>query len=232
MKISLFALLVSVLFAPSMLNGQGTSTDLSKTYPFPELKYDFQALEPYIDSLTMSIHYQRHYRGYYNNFLKAIDATPLAGMSIETILAQVSNHSTALRNNGGGYFNHLLFWENLSPNGGQPSAELQKAIEKQFGSMDNLKTQFNAAALSVFGSGWVWLIISDNSELKVVTTANQDNPLMDVAPLKGKPLLALDVWEHAYYLKYQNKRADYIDAFWNVIDWNTVSNRYKAIHAK
>ena len=177
----------------------------------------------------MSVHYNRHYRGYYNNFLKAIEGTPLAGMPVEEILAQVSKHSTAIRNNGGGYYNHLLFWENMSPNGGEPSAELQKDLIKRFGSMEAFQKEFAAAALSVFGSGWAWLILDQNNELAVVTSSNQDSPMMDVAPVKGKPLLALDVWEHAYYLKYQNKRVDYIESFWKVVDWQTVSNRYKAL---
>ncbi len=232
MKNIVILILTAFLFSPVMLTAQSPSAGRSDAYPFPPLKYDYQSLEPYIDSLTMSIHYNRHYRAYYTNFLKAIEGTSLAGLPIEAILAQVSGHSAALRNNSGGYYNHLLFWENLSPNGGAPSVELQKSIEKQFGSMEGFKKEFNAAALSVFGSGWAWLIITDSQELKVVTSANQDNPLMDVAALKGKPLLALDVWEHAYYLKYQNKRVDYIDSFWKVIDWSCVDNRFKSNKGK
>lgn len=225
---SVFLLWLSVL--PVALRAQTPISGSSPTHPFPALNYDYSALEPYIDSTTMAIHYNRHYRGYYNNFLKAIEGTPLAEMPVEEILAQVSKHSTAIRNNGGGYYNHLLFWENMSPNGGEPSAELQKAITKRFGSMEGFQKEFVAAALSVFGSGWAWLIVTESGELAVVTSSNQDSPIMDVAPVKGKPLLALDVWEHAYYLKYQNKRVDYINSFWKVVDWQTVSNRYKALN--
>ncbi len=224
---SVFLLWLSVL--PVALRAQTPISGSTPTHPFPALNYEYSALEPYIDSTTMTIHYNRHYRGYYNNFLKAIEGTPLAEMPVEEILAQVSKHSTAIRNNGGGYFNHFLFWENMSPKGGEPSAELQKAISKRFGSMEAFKKEFAAAALSVFGSGWAWLILDQNNELAVVTSSNQDSPIMDVAPVKGKPLLALDVWEHAYYLKYQNKRVDYIESFWKVVDWQTVSNRYKAL---
>ena len=229
MKTCIFVFLVSLSLSPVVLTAQSTQSGSSPIHPFPALKYEYSALEPYIDSTTMSVHYNRHYRGYYNNFLKAIEGTPLADKTVEEILAQVSKHSTAIRNNGGGYYNHLLFWENMSPNGGQPSAELQKAIVKRFGSMEAFQKEFAAAALSVFGSGWAWLILSENNELAVVTSSNQDSPMMDVAPVKGKPLLALDVWEHAYYLKYQNKRVDYIESFWKVVDWQTVSNRYKTL---
>lgn len=194
--------------------------------PFPPLKYSFSALEPYIDSTTMKIHYERHYAAYYNNYLKAVAGTDVADKPVESVLATVSSFPVAVRNNGGGYFNHRLFWENLSPNGGKPSQALLQAINKAFGSLDGFKKEFSAAAASVFGSGWAWLLIDTAGNLRITTTPNQDNPLMDVAQVKGVPLLALDVWEHAYYLKYQNKRADYLEAFWNVVDWNTVSQRF------
>lgn len=229
MKRVISVLLLSVCCVPLLVVGQPSVASGSNVHPFPALNYEYSALEPYIDSTTMTIHYNRHYRGYYNNFLKTIEGTPLADKPVEEILAQVSNHSTAIRNNGGGYYNHLLFWENMSPKGGEPSAELQKSISKRFGSMEAFQKEFVTAALSVFGSGWAWLIVTESGELAVVTSPNQDSPIMDVAPVKGKPLLALDVWEHAYYLKYQNKRVDYIESFWKVVDWLTVSNRYKAL---
>jgi len=197
------------------------------SFQLPTLKYDYKALEPYIDALTMEIHHTKHHGAYTNNLNAAIEGTSLSSLSIEDILKDISKHSPAVRNNGGGYYNHNLFWETMSPNGGgEPKGELLKSIIKNFGSFAEFKEKFNSAASTRFGSGWAWLVLS-NSELKVFSTPNQDNPLMDVSEIKGFPLLGLDVWEHAYYLKYQNRRPEYIQNFWNVVDWNYVEKRFE-----
>lgn len=197
------------------------------SFQLPTLKYDYKALEPYIDALTMEIHHTKHHGAYTNNLNAAIEGTSLSSLSIEDILKDISKHSPAVRNNGGGYYNHNLFWETMSPNGGgEPKGELLKSIIKNFGSFAEFKEKFNSAATTRFGSGWAWLVLS-NSELKVFSTPNQDNPLMDVSEIKGFPLLGLDVWEHAYYLKYQNRRPEYIQNFWNVVDWNYVEKRFE-----
>ncbi len=197
------------------------------SYDFPALPYAYNALEPAIDSLTMSIHYDRHHRAYYTKFLTLVKESKLEGQSLEDIFSSVSNYPEALRNNAGGYYNHTLYWENMSPKGGgKPSGELAAAIDRKFGSFEKFKEAYANAAKGKFGSGWAWLILDSERELKITSTANQDNPLMDVAGQKGTPLLALDVWEHAYYLKYQNKRADYVEAFWSVVNWNEVERRY------
>jgi len=202
------------------------SGEPAKKHEFWSLCYPYDALEPYIDAATMEIHHSKHYRAYYDNFMKAIAGTGMETESLEEIFKKTGQLSSSIRNNGGGYYNHNVFWANLSPEGGEPSAELKTAIESAFGSWDNFKAEFNKASLSVFGSGWAWLILSAEGKVEITTTANQDNPLMDVVAKKGLPLLALDVWEHAYYLNYQNRRAAYIEAFWNVINWNEVNNRY------
>lgn len=197
------------------------------SFQLPTLKYDYKALEPYIDALTMEIHHTKHHGAYTNNLNAAIEGTSLSSLSIEDILKDISKQSPAVRNNGGGYYNHNLFWETMSPNGGgEPKGELLKSIIKNFGSFAEFKEKFNSAATTRFGSGWAWLVLS-NSELKVFSTPNQDNPLMDVSEIKGLPLLGLDVWEHAYYLKYQNRRPEYIQNFWNVVDWNYVEKRFE-----
>lgn len=197
------------------------------SFQLPTLKYDYKALEPYIDALTMEIHHTKHHGAYTNNLNAAIEGTSLSSLSIEDILKDISKHSPAVRNNSGGYYNHNLFWETMSPNGGgEPKGELRKSIIKNFGSFAEFKEKFNSAASTRFGSGWAWLVLS-NSELKVFSTPNQDNPLMDVSEIKGFPLLGLDVWEHAYYLKYQNRRPEYIQNFWNVVDWNYVEKRFE-----
>lgn len=196
-------------------------------FELPKLKYAYDALEPHIDARTMEIHHSKHHGGYTSKLNAAIEGTRLEGKSIEEILSGVSSHSTAVRNNGGGYYNHNLFWEVMSPNGGgMPSGDLKDAIEKDFGSFESFKEKFNNAAATRFGSGWAWLIKSANGGLEVTSSPNQDNPLMDIAEVKGTPILGLDVWEHAYYLKYQNKRPDYINAFWNVINWEEVAKRF------
>lgn len=197
-------------------------------FQLPDLPYAKDALEPYIDAQTMEIHHGKHHAGYTSKLNDAVAGTALEGKTIEEILAQVSQHGAAVRNNGGGYFNHDLFWKVMGPNGGgQPSGELASAIEADFGSFEAMKEEFAQAAATRFGSGWAWIIIS-NGKLKITSTANQDNPLMDIAEVKGSPILGLDVWEHAYYLKYQNRRPDYIEAFFSVINWEEVAQRYAA----
>jgi len=195
-------------------------------FKLPNLPYAFDALEPHIDALTMEIHHDRHHAGYTNNLNAAIAGTDLDNKSILEILAGVSKHSTTVRNNGGGFYNHALFWEVMAPNGGgTPKGDLGTDISKAFGSFDAFKDEFSKAAATRFGSGWAWLVRNE-SGLVVCSTANQDNPLMDLADVKGTPVLGLDVWEHAYYLKYQNKRPDYIAHFWDVINWDNVAGRY------
>ncbi len=197
-------------------------------FELPKLAYAYDALEPNIDARTMEIHHTKHHAGYTNNLNAAIEGTALADQSIDDILAGISAHSAAVRNNGGGFYNHDLFWKVMSPNGGGlPSGDLLQAIEKNFGSFDTFKDQFSKAAATRFGSGWAWLVQKKDGSLVVSSTPNQDNPLMDIAEVKGTPVLGLDVWEHAYYLKYQNLRPNYISAFWNVINWNEVASRLK-----
>jgi len=198
-------------------------------FKLPDLPYAYDALEPHIDARTMEIHHTKHHAGYTNNLNAAIKGTDLEGKSIKEILANVSKHSGGVRNNGGGYYNHDLFWKVMSPNGGgQPSERMNihKAIMRDFGSFKEFKSQFAKAAATRFGSGWAWLCVDKDDKLFVCSTANQDNPLMDVVPEEGTPILGLDVWEHAYYLNYQNRRPDYIEAFFNVIDWDAVTKRY------
>jgi len=194
---------------------------------FEDLPYSFDALEPHIDALTMEIHYTRHHKAYYDKFIAAVTGTEMENLSLEALFARMSQFPTAVRNNGGGYFNHTLFWNVIGPNGGgEPKGELSKAITEAFGSFESLKTQFNEAAANRFGSGWAWLLVDADKKLKVCSSPNQDNPLMDLSECKGIPVLGLDVWEHAYYLKYQNKRPDYIQAFWNVVNWAQVEKNY------
>jgi Fe-Mn family superoxide dismutase len=196
-------------------------------FELPKLNYSYDALEPYIDARTMEIHHTKHHGGYTSKLNDAIKGTELENKSIEDILAGISSASSAVRNNGGGYYNHSLFWEIMSPNGGGvPKGDLMQAINKNFGSFDEFKEAFSNAAATRFGSGWAWLIKNDSGQLVVTSTPNQDNTLMDIAEVKGTPILGLDVWEHAYYLKYQNKRPEYIDAFWNVVNWEEVTKRF------
>jgi len=195
-------------------------------FTLPNLPYAYDALEPFIDTRTMEIHHDKHHNGYTNNLNAAIEGTDAANLSIEEILSNVSNFSTAIKNNGGGYFNHALFWSVMGQNkGGEPTNDLADAINSSFGSFEEFKNLFSTAAKTRFGSGWAWLIKSDD-KLQVLSTPNQDNPLMDIADVKGTPILTLDVWEHAYYLKYQNRRPDYVNAFFNVINWDEVARRY------
>lgn len=193
----------------------------------PELPYAYDALEPHIDAQTMQIHHGKHHQAYVDNLNKALAGTDGEGKTLEELMANISAYPAAVRNNGGGHYNHTLFWSILGPNGGTPSGDLAAAINEAFGSLDALKEKMNAAGATRFGSGWAWLILKDG-KLDVTSTPNQDNPLMDVADVKGTPILGIDVWEHAYYLKYQNKRPDYLAAIWNVINWSEVEKRYKA----
>ena len=228
MGLGIIALLITGLsFGEGPENLKSETMEKFDTHVFPALPYAYDALEPYIDARTMEIHYDRHHRAYFNNFVNAIKGTEFDVQSIEKIFAAVSKAGDAVRNNGGGFYNHVFFWNNLAAKSAGPSAELSAAIVKAFGSFDKFKETFNNAAKSRFGSGWAWLYINSDKNLAIGSTPNQDNPLMDVSPIKGTPLLALDVWEHAYYLKYQNKRADYVDAFWNVVNWEEVTRRYQ-----
>ena len=195
-------------------------------FELPALTYATDALEPNIDKATMEIHHDKHHAAYVTNLNKALEGKE-DGSSIEDICKNISKHPMAVRNNGGGHFNHSLFWTVMAPNaGGNPSGELAAAIDAAFGSYDAFKTKFGEAGTTRFGSGWAWLIVGTDGKLAVTSTPNQDNPLMDVAEVKGTPILGMDVWEHAYYLKYQNKRPDYIAAFFNVINWSAVADRF------
>ena len=196
-------------------------------FELPSLKYSFDALEPHIDTKTMQIHHGKHHAGYTNNLNNAIKGTDLETMSIETILGELDLNNAAVRNNGGGFFNHSLFWNVMSPNGGGvPSGDLASAINDSFGSFDEFKSAFSKAAGTRFGSGWAWLCVHPGGKLEVCSTPNQDNPLMKGVGCGGQPILGLDVWEHAYYLNYQNRRPDYISGFFNVINWGFVSELY------
>ncbi|SNS60274.1 superoxide dismutase, Fe-Mn family [Belliella buryatensis] len=197
-------------------------------FELPKLPYDFNALEPHIDAKTMEIHHGKHHNAYVTNLNNAIAGTDLEGKSLEELM-KVAGSNAAVRNNGGGHYNHSLFWTILAPNGGgQPSGDLAAAIDAKFGSFDAFKEEFNKAAATRFGSGWAWLCVDEKKELCVCSSPNQDNPLMDVAECPGTPILGLDVWEHAYYLNYQNRRPDYVGAFWNLVNWDEVSKRFAA----
>ena len=196
-------------------------------FTLPALPYAFDALEPHIDTTTMQIHHGKHHQAYVDNLNKAIAGTDNENKSLEELVSQAGKISPAVRNNGGGHWNHTFFWESLAPKtGGTPSGKIAEAIDSVFGSFDEFKTKFAAGGVGRFGSGWVWLIVKDG-KLEISSTPNQDNPLMDVAEVKGTPLLGVDVWEHAYYLKYQNKRPDYLLAIWNVINWKKVAERFE-----
>jgi Fe-Mn family superoxide dismutase len=200
-------------------------------HSLPPLPYDFSALEPHIDAQTMQIHHDKHHQAYVDNLNKGLAGTDGENASLADLMANMSKYPAAVRNNGGGHWNHSLFWTVLGPNGGQPQGALADAINSAFGSLDGLKEKMNTAGTTRFGSGWAWLIVKDG-KLEVTSTPNQDNPLMDIAEVKGTPILGIDVWEHAYYLKYQNKRPDYLAAIWNVINWNEVSRRFEAANGK
>lgn len=196
-------------------------------FELPALPYDYNALEPHIDAKTMEIHHGKHHNGYTNNLNAAVEGTDLEGKDILDILSNLDMNNGALRNNGGGFYNHSLFWSVMSPNGGgAPSGDIASAIDRDFGSFDALKEKFNTAAKTRFGSGWAWLCVNSAGTLEVCSSANQDNPLMPGIGCGGTPILGLDVWEHAYYLNYQNRRPDYVSAFWNVVNWDEVTSRY------
>ncbi|MCX7986792.1 MAG: superoxide dismutase [Bacteroidales bacterium] len=198
-------------------------------FELPKLDYSYNALEPYIDAQTMEIHHTKHHGAYTTNLNNALANIPNAPTSIEDILRDISKYPVAVRNNGGGYYNHNLFWKLMKPNGGgTPQGDLADAINRYFGSFEKFKEIFSNAAATRFGSGWAWLIVKSDGSLAVTSTPNQDNPLMDIVEEKGKPILGLDVWEHAYYLKYQNRRPEYIAAFWNIINWDEVSRLLKS----
>ncbi len=198
-------------------------------FKLPDLPYAKDALTPHIDKETMTIHHDKHHNGYVTNLNNAVEGTNLAGKGIEDILKNLDMKNKAVRNNGGGHFNHSLFWEVMSPKGGgKPAGALATAIDKAFGSFDDFKTKFSDAAKTQFGSGWAWLCVKEGGQLEICSTPNQDNPLMPGVGCGGYPILGLDVWEHAYYLNYQNKRPDYVEAFFNVINWDEVSKRYDA----
>jgi len=198
-------------------------------FTLPALPYAYDALEPNIDTTTMQIHHGKHHQAYVDNLNKAIAGTPNENKSLEELVAAAGSISAAVRNNGGGHWNHTFFWESLAHNaGGTPAGKLAETISSTFGSFDAFKEKFNNAGMTRFGSGWAWLIAKDG-KLEITSTPNQDNPLMDVAEVKGTPLLGVDVWEHAYYLKYQNRRAEYLGVFWNVVNWNKVNERFEKI---
>ena len=195
-------------------------------FELPDLPYDYDALEPYIDGRTMEIHYEKHHNAYLTKFKKAIEGTELEDQDLETILSKAGQHGPGVRNQGGGYFNHIPFWDSMSPSGGgKPTGGLGTAIDSSFGSFDSFKEEFTNAATGLFGSGFVWLVPQGN-QLKIVSTQNQDNPIMDVVSESGKPVMGLDVWEHAFYLKYQNRKPEYVDAWWNVVNWDGIAKRY------
>jgi superoxide dismutase, Fe-Mn family len=231
-------LVMSAIFAVMFLTTTAVAGDQKKDEkkmgetPFvqPELPYAYDALEPYIDAKTMEIHYSKHHAGYTANLNNAAKGTKYCKMPIEQVLKEMDMNNFPLRNNAGGYYNHNLFWEIMGPKKvGKPTGELVKAIDKSFGSFDKFKAEFSKAAATQFGSGWAWLNVETDKKLSICATPNQDNPLMPGTNCKGKPILALDVWEHAYYLKYQNKRGDYIDAFFSVINWDKVSEKFLKI---
>ena len=198
-------------------------------HQLPALPYAQDALAPFMSAETLSFHYGKHHQAYVDNLNKALAGTDGEGKSIEELMAGISKLPAAVRNNGGGHFNHTFFWNELSPNGGgEPVGTLSAAIDAKFGSYSALKDEFKKACVGRFGSGWAWLCVDSKNELCVCSTPNQDNPLMDLAECPGTPIIGLDVWEHAYYLKFQNKRPDYVDAFWNVVDWNAAEARFKA----
>lgn len=203
------------------------------SFELPKLPYAYDALEPHIDARTMEIHHSKHHAAYVNNLNAAIKGTDWEGKSLEEIMASISKASPAIRNNGGGHYNHSLFWEILSPKGGgEPIGDVAKAIDETFGSYASFKEKFSQAAATRFGSGWAWLVLQADGKLAITSSPNQDNPLMDISEVKGTPILGLDVWEHAYYLNYQNRRPDYIAAFYNLVNWKEVEKRYDAAKKK
>ena len=229
MKPSIGKWVLGTLVAGVAAGAWAQEGDRAPVLQFEPLPYAFDALEPYIDAQTMEIHYSKHHQAYFNNLVKAVAGTELEGQPVEALLPKMSQLPVAVRNNGGGHWNHAFFWKSMAPQaGGAPEGELGAAIAKTFGSFEEFKKQFEAAAVGRFGSGWAWLSVAEDGTLFISSTPNQDNPLMDVAEKRGTPILGLDVWEHAYYLKYQNLRASYASAFWNVVNWPEVAKRHAA----
>lgn len=229
------ALLTATLLGMSVMPAVAVEQQQDGGFALPDLPYAPNALEPAIDAKTMETHHGKHHKAYVDNLNKQIEATPdLAGKSLDDIVKNISKYSAAVRNNGGGHWNHSFFWQLMGPadKSGKPSAELEKALVDSFGSIDAFKEEFEKAGTTRFGSGWAWLIVSTDGKLAVTSTPNQDNPLMDIAEVKGIPVLGNDVWEHAYYLNYQNRRADYLKAWWSVVNWEQVSKNYAAAIAK
>ncbi|HRZ42429.1 MAG TPA: superoxide dismutase [Bacteroidales bacterium] len=215
---TLLALLATILLPYTLL---------AQPFKLDSLPYAYDALAPHLDARTMEIHHTKHHQAYVNNLNKAIAGTPLEKMTLTELMLNISRMGDAIRNNGGGHYNHDLFWKILSPKPAlMPKGDLMSAITAQYGTLDSLKREINRAAMGQFGSGWAWLVLTPDRRLAVVSTPNQDNPLMDVAKVHGIPILGIDVWEHAYYLNYQNRRADYLTAVWNVIDWSVVAENY------
>ena len=223
-KPSIFQIMIIILTTTTAVNAQ----QASGPFQLITLPYAYNALEPYIDAQTMEIHHSRHHAAYVNNLNAAVKGTEAEKMTLSEIMANTKKFDMKVRNNAGGVFNHDLFFMTLSPSGGgQPKGELSAAIDAAFGSFENMKTQLNNAGLGRFGSGWAWLYVTPEGKLAIGSTPNQDNPLMDIAEFKGTPIFGIDVWEHAYYLKYQNRRAEYLAAIWNLVDWNAVAKRYQ-----
>jgi len=218
----------SALAAPLIATSGFITSRKFEGHFFPNLGFAYNALEPFIDARTMELHYDKHHRGYFTNFMNAAKGNDALNKPMPEIFASISNYTVAIRNMGGGFYNHTLFWENITPIKKEIPASLKTVIEKDFGSVPDFKDKFSTAAKKHFGSGWAWLSVNSSKTLFVSSTPNQDNPLMDIVAEKGIPLLALDVWEHAYYLLYQNRRADYVDVFWNIINWDAVEKRYEA----
>ncbi len=220
------SLFLGLVGTKAMANTTNNIFNTADAFTLPNLPYAYNALEPFIDAQTMEIHHSKHHQAYVTNLNKAVLGTPNEFTPLVDIIKNISKSTVAVRNNGGGHWNHSFFWEILSPKPTAPSDNLMTMINRDFGSLEKMQSDFNAAATSRFGSGWAWLIVQDN-KLKICSTPNQDNPLMDIAEVKGTPILGLDVWEHAYYLKYQNKRADYIKAFWSIVNWDKVDKNLK-----
>jgi len=214
-------LFITLLFITSSLISS------AQIHVFKPLPYAYDALEPYIDSKTVEIHYDKHHRAYYNNFMTAAKSTELENMSLKQIFETVSKHGDIVRNNAGGWYNHDLYWEIMSPGGSNmPKGKLSEQINSSFGSLENMISQMNDTAMKRFGSGWAWLIVTDEGKLMITSTPNQDNPLMDVVTQRGTPIIGIDVWEHAYYLKYQNQRKSYVESFWKLVNWDIVNTKY------
>lgn len=228
--------LINSAFASESSNAVTSNEQSAIGFTLPALPYGYDALEPFIDKQTMEIHHTKHHQAYVDKLNKALTEANIHGIAIDDICKDVSKYSIAVRNNGGGHYNHSMFWKSMKPNSGsvlspssanEPTGKLAEAINSAFGSYSNFKAKFGEKALATFGSGWAWLVINKEGKPEIGSTPNQDNPLMDIAEFKGKPILGLDVWEHAYYLKYQNKRADYINAWWSLVNWEEAAKRFE-----